>query len=181
MAMLGYRLTQVLGHLPILLTLLTVLVLGATAGRRLPGRSRSFLLAGAAILLLLELFTTAWVAALPELIRSGGIRQYQTWSLAVSLVGWIGYPVGLGLIVTAVFVGRTAPPSPVPGQPWGTWTPPAGGPPTGHPGGPPPGYAAGQAAEHPGRGAWGGSDHPPAAPPQADHPPAAPPQGDRAD
>lgn len=180
--MLGYRLTQVLGHLPILLTLLTVLVLAATAGRRLPGRSRSFLLAGAVVLLLLELLTTAWVAALPDLIRSGGIRQYQLWSLAVSAVGWIGYPIGLGLIVAAVFVGRrAASPAPAPGQPWGTWTPPAGGPPTGHPGGPPPGYAAGQAVEHPGRGAWGGSDHPPAVPPQADPPPAAPPQGDRAD
>lgn len=167
--MLGYRLTQVLGHLPILLTLLTVLVLAATAGRRLPGRSRSFLLAGAVVLLLLELLTTAWVAALPDLIRSGGIRQYQMWSLAVSAVGWIGYPIGLGLIVAAVFVGRrAAAPSPVPGQPWGTWTPPAGGPPTGRPGGPPPGYPTGQTPAEPGRDAWGGSGHPPAAPPQVD-------------
>ncbi len=167
--MLDYRLTQVLGHLPILLTLLTVLVLGATAGRRLPGRSRSFLVAGAAILLLLELFTTAWVVSLPELIRSGGIRQYQTWNLAVSIVGWIGHPAGLGLIVAAAFVGRrAASPSPVPGQPWGAWTPPAGGPPAGYPGGPPPGYAAGQGPGHPGPGAWGGSDHPPTTPPQVD-------------
>ncbi|WP_328343430.1 hypothetical protein [Micromonospora sp. NBC_00421] len=188
MEMFGYRLVQLLGHLPVLLTLLAVLVVAATARRRLPGRARSLLLAGAALLLLLELLSTAWVAALPELIRSrslpGGMRQFELWNLTVSVVGWLGYPVGLGLVVAAVFVGRAA--SPTPGHPWGTWTPPAGGTPTGAAaGGPPPGFAAGHpATSHPAVGhpapgptvpgqaaaARGGSDSPPTVPPQVDRP-----------
>ncbi|KWV30293.1 hypothetical protein [Micromonospora rifamycinica] len=126
MDMFGYRLTQLLGHLPVLLTLLGIVVLAATARRRLPGRVRSLLLAGAVILLLLELLGAAWVTALPELLRSrslsGGMRQFELMNLTVNVVRWLGYPVGLGLIAAAVFVGRT--PAPVPGRPWGAWTPP---------------------------------------------------------
>ncbi|MEU7616896.1 hypothetical protein AB0B27_12475 [Micromonospora rifamycinica] len=168
MDMFGYRLTQLLGHLPVLLTLLGVLVLAATARRRLPGRVRSLLLAGATILLLLELLSAAWVAALPELIRSrslsGGMRQFELMNLTVSVVGWLGYPAGLGLVVAAVFVGRAA--TPATGRPWGAWTPPAGATTTG----PPPGYPAGHGGPVlPGQPAgWGGSDRPPAAPPQVD-------------
>ncbi|MEU1751704.1 hypothetical protein ABZ436_03445 [Micromonospora matsumotoense] len=176
MGMFGYRVTQLVGHLPVLITLLTVLVLAATARRRLPGRARSLLLAGAALLLLVELFSTAWVAALPELVRSralsGGMRQFELMNLAANAVGWIGYPIGLGLVVAAVFAGRAA--TPAPGRPWGAWTPPATAAPTGSgPGGPPPGFAAGhpgagQATPHQAAGPWGGSDRPPADPPQVD-------------
>ncbi|MFI9640913.1 hypothetical protein ACIG87_12740 [Micromonospora sp. NPDC051925] len=181
MEMLGYRFTQVLGHLPVLLTLLAVLVLAATAHRRLPGRTRSLLVAGAAVLLLLELISTAWVVTLPDLVRSGGIRQYQLWNLMVSVVGWIGYPVGLGLLVAAVFAGRAAPPAP--GNPWGGWTPPANGPGTGFPAegfpntgptAPATGFPAGgfpgtgPAAPVQATGPWGGGNRPPTTPQQVD-------------
>ncbi|MEU7978049.1 hypothetical protein AB0B63_05910 [Micromonospora sp. NPDC049081] len=184
MGMFGYRITQLVGHLPVLVTLLVVLVLAATARRRLPGRARSLLIAGAAVLLLVELFNTAWVAALPELIRarvrSGGMRQFELMNLAASTVSWIGYPIGLGLVVAAVFAGRAA--SHAPGQPWGAWTPPAGsaaGQPSGfaagHPGighstsGHPATGQPGPGPVVPGQAApWGGSDRPPAAPPQGD-------------
>ncbi|MEU1888727.1 hypothetical protein ABZ491_24980 [Micromonospora rifamycinica] len=178
MDMFSYRLTQLLGHLPVLLTLLGVLVLAATARRRLPGRARSLLIAGAAVLLMLELLGAAWLAALPELVRSrslsGGMRQFELMNLTVNVVRWLGYPVGLGLVVAAVFVGRAA--TPAPDRPWGAWTPPAGataaGPPPGHTAGPPPGHTAGHPAPGPvppGQAAgWGGSDRPPAVPPQVD-------------
>ncbi|MFJ6198535.1 hypothetical protein [Micromonospora sp. NPDC092111] len=160
MGMFGYRFMQLVGVLPTLLLLLVALVLAGTARRRLPGRARPLLLAGATVLLLMELVSVVWLLALPDLVRSrvgsGGLRQFELLNLTVSAVQWIGYPIGLGMIVAAVFAGRAAPPAPVGG--WGGWPPPATDPGTA------------PAAADPTATPWGGSDRPPVAPQQVTRP-----------
>ncbi|MGN9891069.1 hypothetical protein [Micromonospora sp. L31] len=53
----------------------------------------------------------------------GEFRRFKLFSIAVSVVAWIGYPVGTGLLVAAVLAGR---PVTAPTVDWGAWTPPAG-------------------------------------------------------
>ncbi|MEU5787597.1 hypothetical protein ABZ754_07685 [Micromonospora purpureochromogenes] len=160
MELFGYSILQIGGELPTLAVLVTGLVLAVARRGRLPGRARALMLSGIAVLLVVSLMAMAWAFAVPHLLdfRSidGGaaLGRFRLFSMAMSLVGWIGYPVGLGLLVAAALAGR---PVAAPAVDWAGWTPPAGDD-AGHadPGPPPPAPAATQ---------WGATDRP--APPPA--------------
>ncbi|MGK5440958.1 hypothetical protein ACSNN7_03880 [Micromonospora sp. URMC 105] len=111
------------------------------------------MMSGVAVLLVVSLIALAWNVALPHLFDlrwngAGGYRQYQLFSLAVGVLLAIGYPIGIGLLVAAVFAGR---PVAAPAVDWAGWTPPAAGDDPGHPGPAPQAPAATQ---------WGTTDLP---------------------
>ncbi|MEU4714723.1 hypothetical protein AB0F73_13840 [Micromonospora purpureochromogenes] len=128
MELFGYSVLQIGGELPTLAVLVTGLVLAAARRGRLPHRARTLMLSGIAVLLVVGLLGLAWNVAVPHLLDlrwagGGTYRQYRLFSLAVGVLWAIGYPVGLGLLVAAVFAGR---PVAAPAADWAGWTPPAG-------------------------------------------------------
>jgi hypothetical protein len=128
MELFGYSILQIGGELPTLAVLVTGLVLAVARRGRLPHRARALMMSGIAVLLVVSLLGLAWTVAVPHLLDlrwngGGGYRQYQLFSLAVGVLWAIGYPVGLGLLVAAVFAGR---PVAAPAVDWTGWTPPAG-------------------------------------------------------
>ncbi|MEV0724081.1 hypothetical protein AB0I37_15020 [Micromonospora purpureochromogenes] len=128
MELFGYSILQIGGELPTLAVLVTGLVLAVARRGRLPHRARTLMISGIAVLLMVGLLSLALNLVLPHLLDfrwagGGGYRRLQLFSLAVGVLWAIGYPVGLGLLVAAVFAGR---PTAAPTVDWAGWTPPAG-------------------------------------------------------
>ncbi|MEH0844310.1 hypothetical protein V6U81_18180 [Micromonospora sp. CPCC 205711] len=123
MDLMGYRILQLAGQLPTLLVLLTGLVLALTRRDRLPRRARTLLLSGVVVLLLVELVGMFWTLAVPQLISMGrpdeSINAFALFTKVSTAIAWIGYPVGIGLVLAAAFAGRQ------PAADWAGWTPPA--------------------------------------------------------
>ncbi|MEH1054151.1 hypothetical protein V6U89_02910 [Micromonospora sp. CPCC 206171] len=116
------------GELPTLAVLVTGLVLAVARRGRLPRRARALMISGIAVLLAVSLLSLTLNLVLPHLLDvgwagGGGYRRLRLFSLAVGVLWAIGYPVGLGLLVAAVFAGR---PIAAPAVDWAGWTPPAG-------------------------------------------------------
>ncbi|MFC8616954.1 hypothetical protein ACFT9M_11120 [Micromonospora purpureochromogenes] len=128
MELFGFSILQLASELPVLAVLVTGLVLAGMRRDRLPRRARLLMSAGIAVLLVIGLITLGWNLAVPHLLDfrwtgTGSYRQFQLLTMAVGGVYSIGYPIGLGLLVAAVFAGR---PVAAPAVDWAGWTPPAG-------------------------------------------------------
>ncbi|MGB2569811.1 hypothetical protein ACPFP2_15350 [Micromonospora citrea] len=124
----GFSILTFVMELPTIAVLVTALVLAATRRDRLPRRARVLLSSGALVLLAAGLVSLAWNLAFPHLVgadwmRDGGYRRISMISFAVTAVASVGFPVGLGLLVGAVFAGRGRTDAPV--GPFGSWTAPA--------------------------------------------------------
>ncbi|MEH0983091.1 hypothetical protein [Micromonospora sp. CPCC 205556] len=157
MELYGVSVMQLAGELPYHAVLVTGLVLVATRADRLPRRARLLTATGAAVLLVAGLVTLAWNIAIPHLLDSGWLRnagfgRLSLLGVAVSAAAWVGYPVGTGLLIGAVFAGRR--PVDPSADAWGAWTPPTTD------------ADATPAAAAPATTPWGGTDRPPAAPTQ---------------
>ncbi|SCG52792.1 hypothetical protein [Micromonospora coxensis] len=124
----GFSILTLGMELPTIAVLVTALVLAATRRDRLPARARVLLTSGTLVLLAAGLVALAWSLAFPHLIgadwmRDGGYRRISLISFAVTAVTALGFPVGLGLLLGAVFAGRGR--ADAPAGPWGAWTAPA--------------------------------------------------------
>ncbi|MEH0971077.1 hypothetical protein V6U77_08045 [Micromonospora sp. CPCC 205546] len=102
-----YLATTAAFQAPTVLVLLVGLVLTTTAGQRLPRRSRLLALSGLGVLLVNQLLGTAWTLLLPRLFSSDfGRSNFQLLNLAHGGVLALAYPIGLGLLIAALLVGR---------------------------------------------------------------------------
>jgi hypothetical protein len=100
---------QAVVHAPVVLVLVAGVILLASAGARLPGRSRSLALAGVVVLLVGVLLGLAWSMALPWLV--GSQLSTQEWGVAsfvVNLLLTLWQAVGLGLLLGAVLTRSRA-------------------------------------------------------------------------
>ncbi|MEV4493022.1 hypothetical protein AB0K04_23265 [Micromonospora coxensis] len=162
----GYSILTLLMELPTIAVLVTALVLASTRRDRLPARTRVLLTSGALVLLAAGLVALAWSLTFPHLVgsdwmRDGGYRRISLISLAVTAVTSLSFPIGLGLLLGAVFAGRGR--ADAPAGPWGSWTAPAtDATPPATPGGT--GTTPGGAGSTPPVTQWGGSDVPSPAP-----------------
>ncbi|MGC4791120.1 hypothetical protein ACLQ22_25225 [Micromonospora sp. DT178] len=106
---LGYMATAVVFEAPTVLVLLAGLVLAATAGRRLPRKPRLLALSGLGVLLACALLNVAWSLLLPRAFSfDWGYSNFQLMNLAYGGVQALAYPIGTGLLIAAVLVGRRA-------------------------------------------------------------------------
>ncbi|SCG33816.1 hypothetical protein [Micromonospora halophytica] len=124
----GFSILTLLMELPTVAVLVTALVLAATRRDRLPRRARVLLSYGTLVLLGAGLVSLLWSLAFPHVVgtdwmREDGYQRIRMISYLVTAVTSVGYPIGIGLLVGAVFAGRR--PTAAPANPWGSWTPSA--------------------------------------------------------
>ncbi|MFV2111996.1 hypothetical protein ACFHW0_06585 [Micromonospora sp. LOL_025] len=106
---LGYVATAVVFEAPTVLVLLAGLVLAATAGQRLPRKPRLLALSGLGVLLFSALLNMAWSLLLPRAFSfDWGYSNFRLMNLAYGGVQALAYPIGTGLLIAAVLVGRRA-------------------------------------------------------------------------
>jgi hypothetical protein len=101
-------LSQLAVRLPLLLVCLVGIVLALNGRARAP-RAALFAALGAGILLLDSLFSLAWYQfAFPLLMRNNaGLRMIGWVNAVVSFLFNLGSALGVGLLLTAAFTGRT--------------------------------------------------------------------------
>ncbi|MEU7994902.1 hypothetical protein AB0B83_06130 [Micromonospora sp. NPDC049060] len=105
----GYLATAVVFEAPTVLVLLVGLVLTATAGGRLPRKPRLLALSGLGVLLVSALLSVAWTLLLPRAFSfDWGYSNFRLMNLAYGGVQALAYPIGTGLLIAAVLVGRRA-------------------------------------------------------------------------
>ncbi|MFI7600970.1 hypothetical protein [Actinoplanes sp. NPDC049681] len=133
----GYLLSGVLTHLPVLAVLITGLVLVTSRQARLGPRSTMLARLGLAALILGELLGAVWVIVFPQLIHSLDYRPstYGVVTFGVSLVLSVLTAAGVGLLIAAVVTRAPGGSAPFEPPPYAyPATPPSAGPPPGYPG-----------------------------------------------